>query len=92
MPDATTPTATQTDATATRTDLRDVAINYTDPAGKTTKINLIDTPGHADFGGEVERVLSMADGAFLLAKLRRRAHVGTLFPTTTASANEPEHP
>jgi GTP-binding protein len=37
------------------------AINYKD-----TKINIIDTPGHADFGGEVERVINMADGAILL--------------------------
>ena len=33
---------------------------------KGIKINIIDTPGHADFGGEVERVLKMADGVFLL--------------------------
>ncbi|MBL7797793.1 MAG: translational GTPase TypA [Saprospiraceae bacterium] len=40
---------------------KNVAINY-----KGIKINVIDTPGHADFGGEVERVLNMADGVLLL--------------------------
>ena len=35
-------------------------------AGQTIRVNLIDTPGHADFGGEVERVLKMADGVLLL--------------------------
>ena len=40
---------------------KNVSINYNG-----TKINVIDTPGHADFGGEVERVLNMADGCILL--------------------------
>ena len=40
---------------------KNVSVNY-----KGVKINIIDTPGHADFGGEVERVLNMADGVLLL--------------------------
>ncbi|MGB0949364.1 MAG: translational GTPase TypA, partial [Marinirhabdus sp.] len=40
---------------------KNVSVRY-----KGTKINIIDTPGHADFGGEVERVLNMADGVLLL--------------------------
>ena len=41
---------------------KNVSVTYND-----VKINIIDTPGHADFGGEVERVLNMADGVLLLA-------------------------
>jgi len=40
---------------------KNISVNY-----KGVKINIIDTPGHADFGGEVERVLNMADGVLLL--------------------------
>ena len=40
---------------------KNISVSY-----KNTKINIIDTPGHADFGGEVERVLNMADGVLLL--------------------------
>ncbi len=40
---------------------KNISVQYKD-----TKINIIDTPGHADFGGEVERVLNMADGVLLL--------------------------
>jgi len=45
---------------------KNCAVWYTDPDGNEYKINIIDTPGHADFGGEVERVLKMADGVLLL--------------------------
>ena len=40
---------------------KNTAIHYKD-----TKINIVDTPGHADFGGEVERVLKMVDGVLLV--------------------------
>jgi GTP-binding protein len=45
---------------------KNCAIYYTDSNGDEYKINLIDTPGHTDFGGEVERVLKMAEGVLVL--------------------------
>jgi GTP-binding protein len=46
---------------------KNTAITIPDPeTGKNVKINIVDTPGHADFGGEVERVMNMVDGVLLL--------------------------
>ncbi|GAB3039111.1 MULTISPECIES: translational GTPase TypA [Oleiagrimonas] len=45
---------------------KNTAIRWTDPQGETWRINIVDTPGHADFGGEVERVLSMVDSVVVL--------------------------
>ncbi len=42
------------------------SIEWSNSAGETTHINIVDTPGHADFGAEVERILSMVDGVILL--------------------------
>ncbi len=42
------------------------SVAWVSPDGTETRINIVDTPGHADFGGEVERILSMVDGAIVL--------------------------
>src|SRR6478752_5011034 len=67
---------------------KNVAINYRSPEGQDVKINLIDTPGHADFGGEVERVLSMADGVFLLVDAAEGAMPQTRFVLKKAFQHE----
>jgi GTP-binding protein len=45
---------------------KNTAVRYAPPAGEPVTVNIIDTPGHADFGGEVERGLTMVDGVLLL--------------------------
>jgi len=58
---------------------KNTAIEYGD-----THINIIDTPGHADFGGEVERVLNMVDGVLLLVDAREGPMPQTKFVTSKA--------
>ncbi|MBP6882562.1 MAG: GTP-binding protein, partial [Candidatus Levybacteria bacterium] len=55
---------------------------------KGTKINIIDTPGHADFGGEVERVLTMADGCLLLVDAKEGPMPQTRFVLRQALAKK----
>ncbi|MES2987504.1 MAG: translational GTPase TypA [Pseudomonadota bacterium] len=63
------------------------SVEWTSPeSGETTRINIVDTPGHADFGGEVERILSMVDGVILLVDASEGAMPQTKFVTGKALA------
>ncbi|NWG45769.1 MAG: translational GTPase TypA [Alphaproteobacteria bacterium] len=57
-----------------------------DRGGRQTRINIVDTPGHADFGGEVERILSMVDGVVLLVDAAEGPMPQTKFVTSKALA------
>ncbi len=67
---------------------KNCAIYYTDRKKNEYKINIIDTPGHADFGGEVERVLKMADGVLLLVDAFEGPMPQTRFVLTKALENK----
>lgn len=62
------------------------SIEWDDHKGTKTRINIVDTPGHADFGGEVERILSMVDGVILLVDAAEGAMPQTKFVTGKALA------
>jgi GTP-binding protein len=62
------------------------SVDWESPAGERTRINIVDTPGHADFGGEVERILSMVDGVILLVDSSEGAMPQTKFVTGKALA------
>jgi GTP-binding protein len=62
------------------------SVEWAAPDGSLTRINIVDTPGHADFGGEVERILSMVDGVILLVDSSEGAMPQTKFVTGKALA------
>ena len=62
------------------------SVEWDDHQGEKTRINIVDTPGHADFGGEVERILSMVDGVILLVDSSEGAMPQTKFVTGKALA------
>lgn len=62
------------------------SVEWDDHHGHKTRINIVDTPGHADFGGEVERILSMVDGVVLLVDAAEGAMPQTKFVTGKALA------
>ena len=65
---------------------KNTAISWTDPQGEKWHINIVDTPGHADFGGEVERVLSMVDSVLVLVDAMDGPMPQTRFVTQKAFA------
>jgi GTP-binding protein len=60
------------------------SVEWTSQGGETTHINIVDTPGHADFGAEVERILSMVDGVILLVDAAEGPMPQTKFVTGKA--------
>ena len=62
------------------------SVEWDSADGATTRINIVDTPGHADFGAEVERILSMVDGVILLVDAAEGAMPQTKFVTGKALA------
>ncbi|MFN3287356.1 MAG: GTP-binding protein, partial [Sphingomonadaceae bacterium] len=60
------------------------AIEWAPPGGEPVRINIVDTPGHADFGAEVERILSMVDGVILLVDAAEGPMPQTKFVTGKA--------
>ncbi len=62
------------------------SVEWPNPDGTSTHINIVDTPGHADFGGEVERILSMVDGVILLVDAAEGPMPQTKFVTGKALA------